>query len=134
MPLALTTDDLARLEAASRLLVSPLQMTRGYAMIANGGKLVEPHLVNSVEEPRNEGEPPVMNASYDDPKVREQYPFADELRETLEDSVTRPATPSYSDVTLAIQDALHPPRSINPQADITELTGFLNTLADGGLY
>ncbi len=42
------------------LLVSPLQMARAYAMIANGGKLVEPHLVKSVEEPRNEGEPPVV--------------------------------------------------------------------------
>ncbi len=46
------------------LLVSPLQMARGYAMIANGGKLVEPHLVKSVEEPRNEGEPPVVLRPY----------------------------------------------------------------------
>jgi penicillin-binding protein 2 len=46
------------------LLVSPLQMARAYAMIANGGKLVEPHLVKSVEEPRNEGEPPVVLRPY----------------------------------------------------------------------
>ena len=46
------------------LLVSPLQMTRAYAVIANGGKLVEPHLVKSVEEPRNEGEPPVVLRPY----------------------------------------------------------------------
>ena len=43
---------------------APLQMTRVYAMIANGGKLVEPHLVKSVEEPRNEGEPPVVLRPY----------------------------------------------------------------------
>ena len=42
------------------LLVTPLQMTRAYAMIATGGKLVEPHLVKAVEEPRNEGEPAVV--------------------------------------------------------------------------
>jgi len=42
------------------LLVTPRQMTRAYAMIANGGKLVEPHLVKAVEEPRNEGEPAVV--------------------------------------------------------------------------
>jgi penicillin-binding protein 2 len=42
------------------LLVTPLQMARAYAMIANGGKLVEPHLVKAVEEPRNEGEPAVV--------------------------------------------------------------------------
>jgi penicillin-binding protein 2 len=42
------------------LLVTPLQMTRAYAMIANGGQLVEPHLVKAVVEPRNEGEPEVV--------------------------------------------------------------------------
>ena len=33
------------------LLVTPLQMTRFYAMIANGGYLVTPHVVSAVEEP-----------------------------------------------------------------------------------
>jgi penicillin-binding protein 2 len=46
------------------LLVTPMQMTRAYAMIANGGKLVEPHVVKSVEEPRNEGEPSVVLRPY----------------------------------------------------------------------
>jgi multiple sugar transport system substrate-binding protein len=81
-----------------------------------------------------EGEPPVMSASYDDPKVREQYPFADLLREQLEDSVVRPATPSYADVTLAIQSSLHPPEEINPESAIDTLRDRLNTLADGGMY
>src|SRR3954452_7734398 len=81
-----------------------------------------------------EGLPPVMNASYDDPKVREVYPFADLLREQLKDSVVRPAAPSYSDVTLAIQDTLHPPAAINPQEAITTLKDRLNILADGGMY
>jgi len=33
------------------LLVSPLQMTRFYAAIANGGKLVTPHVLSDVENP-----------------------------------------------------------------------------------
>jgi penicillin-binding protein 2 len=37
------------------LLVTPLQMARFYALIANGGKLVTPHLVSQVEEPDNRG-------------------------------------------------------------------------------
>jgi penicillin-binding protein 2 len=37
------------------LLVTPLQMARFYALIANGGKLVTPHLVSSVEQPENGG-------------------------------------------------------------------------------
>ena len=34
-----------------------------------------------------------MNATYDDPKVRKVYPFADLLREQLKDSVVAPADP-----------------------------------------
>lgn len=45
-------------------LATPLQMTRFYALLANGGKLVEPHIVKAVEEPRNEGEPPVVLQPY----------------------------------------------------------------------
>jgi multiple sugar transport system substrate-binding protein len=82
----------------------------------------------------NEGEPPVMNASYDDPDVRKLYPFADLLREQLKDSVTRPETPAYADVTLAIQQTLHPPAAVDPAADIDTLRDRLETLAEGGLY
>ena len=42
------------------VLVTPLQMTRFYALLANGGKLVQPHVVKSVEEPATEGQPPVV--------------------------------------------------------------------------
>ena len=66
------------------------------------------------QEAINEGLPPVMNATYDDAEVRKVYPFADLLREQLKDSVVRPPTPSYSDVTLAIQDTLHPPAAHQP--------------------
>jgi multiple sugar transport system substrate-binding protein len=86
------------------------------------------------QEAINEGLPPVTNSTYDNAKVREVYPFADLLREQLKDSVVRPATPSYSDVTLAIQSSLHPPASIDPQKSINTLKDRLNTLADGGMY
>ena len=46
------------------VLVTPLQMTRFYAMLANGGKLVEPHIVQSVEEPATPGQPPVVLRPY----------------------------------------------------------------------
>jgi multiple sugar transport system substrate-binding protein len=81
-----------------------------------------------------EGLPPVMNASYDAPEVRKAYPFADLLREQLTDSVPRPETPAYSDVTLAIQQTLHPPAKINPQRAIDTLRSRLKTLANGGMY
>jgi penicillin-binding protein 2 len=40
------------------LLVTPLQMARFYALIANGGRLVTPHLAADVEEPRQNGAQP----------------------------------------------------------------------------
>ena len=40
------------------LLVTPLQMARFYALIANGGKLVTPHLLLAVERPGEDGAAP----------------------------------------------------------------------------
>jgi penicillin-binding protein 2 len=39
------------------LLVTPLQMARFYALVANGGKLVTPYLVASAEQPGENGSP-----------------------------------------------------------------------------
>ena len=41
------------------ITVSPLQMARFYALLANGGKLVTPYLVNAVEQPGNDGSPAI---------------------------------------------------------------------------
>jgi multiple sugar transport system substrate-binding protein len=82
----------------------------------------------------NEGLPPTFNSLYDDPKVRASYPFADMLRNELKVAVPRPETPVYSDVTLAVQDTLHPPSKINPVPDIKLLRSRLNTVLDGGMY
>jgi multiple sugar transport system substrate-binding protein len=86
------------------------------------------------QEAIKEGLPPVMNKVYDDAAVRKVYPFADLLREQVKTSAVRPFTPAYSDVTLAIQDSLHPPAAINPQKSIDTLKSRLETLADGGMY
>jgi multiple sugar transport system substrate-binding protein len=65
--------------------------------------------------------PPTIEALYDDPAVRAHLPFADALRDTLRDAVQRPQTPLYSDVSLAIDSALHPPRSIDPPVTAARL-------------
>ena len=41
------------------MTVTPLQMARFYAALANGGKLVTPYLVSAVEQPGNDEQPPV---------------------------------------------------------------------------
>jgi multiple sugar transport system substrate-binding protein len=67
------------------------------------------------------GLPPTTEALYDEPALREQFPFADLLRETLRDAVQRPQTPVYSDVSLAITRTLHPMREIEPERDAQAL-------------
>jgi penicillin-binding protein 2 len=49
------------------LLVTPLQMARLYAMLANGGKLVTPHVVSDVEQPRANGQATVVLRRFDPP-------------------------------------------------------------------
>ncbi len=72
------------------------------------------------------GMPPTIATLYDDPKVRETFPFADVLRDTLSASVQRPQTPLYNDVSLAISRTLHPMRDIDPQRDYTHLRNALS--------
>ena len=50
------------------LEVTPLQLTRFYALIANGGKLVTPHLAASVERPRSGKEDPVVLRRFAPPR------------------------------------------------------------------
>jgi penicillin-binding protein 2 len=42
------------------LLVTPMQMARFYSLIANGGRLVTPHVVADVEQPGPNGQPPAV--------------------------------------------------------------------------
>ncbi|MFZ1865078.1 MAG: ABC transporter substrate-binding protein [Polyangiales bacterium] len=67
------------------------------------------------------GLPPTIAALYDDQRVRETFPFADLLRKTLRNSVERPKTPLYVDVSLAISHTLHPMREIDPDEDVGRL-------------
>jgi multiple sugar transport system substrate-binding protein len=67
------------------------------------------------------GLPPTTAALYDDRQVRATFPFADLLRETLNDAAQRPKTPLYNDVSLAISRTLHPLAEIDPDGDAERL-------------
>lgn len=58
--------------------------------------------------------PAARAAVYDDPKVREIFPMADLIRDSINDSAPRPRTPYYTDVSSAVVRAFHPPSSVRP--------------------
>ncbi len=49
------------------LLVTPLQMARFYALIANGGRLVTPHIVADAETPGQNGAEPIVRQRFTPP-------------------------------------------------------------------
>jgi penicillin-binding protein 2 len=52
------------------LLVTPLQMATFYAFVANGGKLVKPHVASRVEEPTDGSGQPIVRRSLAPPPPR----------------------------------------------------------------
>jgi multiple sugar transport system substrate-binding protein len=67
------------------------------------------------------GLPPTIEALYQDAAVRETFPFADVLVDTLNAAVQRPQTPLYSDVSMAISRTLHPFAALDPKRDADRL-------------
>jgi multiple sugar transport system substrate-binding protein len=62
-----------------------------------------------------DGLPPSRQDLYSNPTVVKAYPgFAGLVKQSIDDSAPRPQTPAYQDVSLAFQDALHPPSKIDP--------------------
>jgi multiple sugar transport system substrate-binding protein len=81
------------------------------------------------------GLPPTTESLYDEEEVRETFPFADLLRETLRDAVQRPRTPLYTDVSLAISRTLHPMSTISPEDDLRRLRDAVaRALRSEGLF
>ncbi len=91
-----------------------------------------------IREPRNQllatelgGLPPTQESLFDDEVVRKAYPgFADLMLESIKAAGPRPATPAYSDLSLGIQETLHPPSSVS-QSDASTLRETLQDALDG---
>jgi multiple sugar transport system substrate-binding protein len=80
------------------------------------------------------GLPPTTASVYNDPKVKKAFPFADELRKSIEAAGPRPVTPAYADISLAIQKTFHPPDSLNPDDVVGKLKDRLDKAAEGKIF
>ena len=66
------------------------------------------------------GNPPTTSAVYDQ-LTTDKYPFKEVLRQSINDAAPRPVSPAYNDLSLAVQNTIHPLGGINPSSDATKL-------------
>jgi multiple sugar transport system substrate-binding protein len=58
------------------------------------------------------GNPAALKSVYEDPEVKEAYPMADTIVESLDLAAPRPLTPYYAEVSSSLQREFHPPASV----------------------
>ena len=77
---------------------------------------------------------PSSEAVYDESGLKKAFPFADLLRESIEDGGPRPVTPAYADISLAVQKTFHPPADVDPDTIVEELRDRIEKAAEGGIF
>jgi multiple sugar transport system substrate-binding protein len=78
-----------------------------------------------------EGNSGARAAVYDDPEIREAFPMADLIRDSIDGAAPRPRSSYYPDISSATVREFHPPASVDPDstpADADEL--IVNVLQD----
>jgi multiple sugar transport system substrate-binding protein len=85
---------------------------------------------SSAEYMVSAGNPAARASAYDDPAVKEAFPMADLIRESINDAGPRPVTPYYGDVSQSVQRNWHPPSAVTapdtPKATDTYMSEVLS--------
>jgi multiple sugar transport system substrate-binding protein len=90
---------------------------------------------NQIVNTQKGGLPPTIESLYDNEEIKKAYPgFADLMKKGIEEGVPRPVTPAYSDISLTIQQTLHPPGGIDPNEALDTLRERIDIVKDGGIY
>jgi multiple sugar transport system substrate-binding protein len=90
---------------------------------------------NQIINTQKGGLPPTIEALYDNKEIKKAYPgFADLMKQGIENGVPRPVTPAYSDISIAIQETLHPPDEIDAGEALDTLSERIDVVRDGGIY
>lgn len=77
------------------------------------------------------GNPAAKRAAYDDPKVREAFPMAALIRDSIDDAGPRPVTPYYNDVSTSVQRVWHPATSVHAPQTPEETATFMTDVLQG---
>ena len=77
------------------------------------------------------GNPASRAAVFGDAEIREQFPMADAIRESLEAAVQRPRTAYYGDLSTAVQRTWSPPDSVDPATTPKQSTDLIMKVLRG---
>jgi len=77
------------------------------------------------------GNPAARAAAYDDPAVKEAFPMADLIRESIADAGPRPITPYYGDVSSSVQRVWHPANSVRAPQTPEETDKYMAEVLSG---
>ena len=77
------------------------------------------------------GNPASRAAVFDDAEIREQFPMADAIRESLNAAVQRPRTAYYGDLSTAVQRTWSPPDSVDPATTPKQSTDLIMKVLRG---
>ena len=92
--------------------------------------LIEPE--NQIATASAGGLPPVREDLFDSKEIEKVYPgFSQIIRKSIADAAPRPSeSPAYQDISLAIQDAIHPTTDIDPNDPSSTYDDLRSNLED----
>ncbi|HYO86417.1 MAG TPA: extracellular solute-binding protein [Dermatophilaceae bacterium] len=77
------------------------------------------------------GNPAARKAVYDDPKIKEKFPMASLIRESLDAGAPRPLTQYYGDVSTALQKVFSPPSDVRPEVTPQAAADLIQSVING---
>ena len=77
------------------------------------------------------GNPAARGAAYDDPAVREAFPMADLIRDSIDEAAPRPITPYYGDVSTSVQRTWHPSTSVRAPSTPERTDTYMSEVLHG---
>jgi multiple sugar transport system substrate-binding protein len=69
--------------------------------------------------------PPVLSSIYDDEALIDEFPYLPALKESLENAKPRPVSPSYDQLSKAVQDNAY--AAVNGNADVDKATADMES-------
>jgi multiple sugar transport system substrate-binding protein len=88
-------------------------------------------LQSNIDYMLDSGNPAAKAEAFDDPQVREVFPMADLIRDSINDAGPRPQTPYYNDVSTSVQITWHPATNVQAPQTPEETESFMTDVLHG---